>query len=320
MLRSAILTPPVRRTARRLGLGRAIVKLLALRALTPSGALTLARTRPQYLRRILNVAPLEAGDGPIEVHMLLHHQRVFEGMWALYSFAHFSGVPCQMFVHSDGSLTSEDAACLQRVLPGLRVISRGDSDERVQTVLRKRRLVNCLRFRDSLVFALKLFDPFFYGDRSSFVLLDSDVLFFRRPDELLDEREECRYSPDNGFRYCLSPDVLHALLGRECIDAFNPGVVRADRGVLDLERVEQYLERSEFWSTGSRPHYYAELTLWAMQLTLAGARQLPDTYAITPTLDGMLPVSGHFCGGGLPSTWFYSRALPRLAAQFGVAP
>jgi hypothetical protein len=110
------------------------------------------------------------------------------------------------------------------------------------------------------------------------------------------------------------------VLGRDCIEAFNPGVVRTTRQVLDLTRIEQYLERPEFWSTGSRPHYYAELTLWAMQLTRACARPLPQSYAITPPLDDEVPASGHFCGGGFPATWFYSRGLPRLAAEFGVAP
>ncbi len=180
-----------------------MVKILALRALTLPGVVTLARIRPYYLRRILDVAPLEAGQGPLEVHMLLHHQRIFEGIWAMYSFAYFSDVACQIFVHSDGSLSPTDVKHVQQVLPGAHVISRQQGDERVEARLRELGLNQCLRFRDSLIFALKLFDPFFFGEHSSFVLLDSDVLFFRRPHELLanlSESPDCLYSPDNGFR------------------------------------------------------------------------------------------------------------------------
>jgi hypothetical protein len=297
-----------------------LLKFHALRSVTLSGAVVVARARTLMLPRILTAPPIPAGDGPVEVHMLLHHQRILEGIWALYSFAHFSMARCQIYVHSDGSLTDTDARRLRQVLPGARVISREESDRLVEPRLRELGLSNSLRFRDGLVFALKLFDPFFFGENSNFLLLDSDVLFFRRPTELLANLAEpvSLYSPDNGFRYCLSPDVLQALLGQQCIANFNPGVVRTSRTVLDLPFVEQCLARDEFWGSGTRPHYYAELTLWAMQLTTAGAQPLPESYAITPPLDGPLPVSGHYCGGGFPATWFYSRGLPRLAREFGI--
>ncbi|MBV8713445.1 MAG: hypothetical protein JO020_02070 [Chloroflexi bacterium] len=308
----------VRRTARRLGVGRMLVRVHALRALTLPGAITLVHDRPRYLGRILEATPIPAGEGPLEVHMLLHHERILEGIWALYSFAHFAPTACQMFVHSDGSLTASDAAQLHRVLPAATVISRSDADNQVETELHARGLHASLRFRRELIFALKLFDPFAFGDRPEFVLLDSDVLFFRAPCELTAPTEANLYSPDNGYRYCLNPQDLREILGRECIPAFNPGVIRVKRSVLDFQKVEQYLQRAEFWGSGSRPHYYAELTLWAMLLTSAGARPLPASYAITPSLDGESPVSGHFCGGGYPSTWFYSRGLPHLAAEFGL--
>jgi hypothetical protein len=309
----------VRRTARRLGVGRMLVRMHALRALTLPGAITLVHDRPRYLRRILEADPIEAGGGPLEVHMLLHHERILEGIWALYSLAHFAPGSCQIFVHSDGSLTPSDAADLARVLPGASVIARSEADTRVDDRLRALGLEACLRFRRELIFALKLFDPFFYGDHRAFMLLDSDVLFFQPPYELFGSSETNLFSPDNGYRYCLSPVVLREVLGAECIQAFNPGVVRVNRGVLDLQKVEHYLQRPEFWGSGSRPHYYAELTLWAMLLTTAGAQPLPASYAIAPELVSTIPVSGHFCGGGFPATWFYSRGLPRLAAEFGIA-
>jgi hypothetical protein len=308
-----------------MGVGRALLKIHMLRALTLRGAIAMVRDKTQYLPRILNARPIAAGEGPVEVHMLLHHQRALEGIWALYSFAHFAGLPCQMFVHNDGSLTASDAVRLHQVLPGARVISRQEADQLIVRRLAELGLSASIRFRDSLILALKLFDPFFFGAHSTFLLLDSDVLFFRRPSELVDDLVESGnpeppslYSPDNGFRYCLSPETLRSLLGQECIAYVNTGVVRSTRSVLDLPRIERYLQHPDFWGTGPRPSHYAEQTLWAMQLTAAGARQLPPGYAITPPLDGPIPASGHFCGGGYPATWFYSRGLPRLASQLGI--
>jgi hypothetical protein len=308
----------VRHTARQLGIGRALLKVRALHAMTLPGAISLLRARQRDLPRILRAKPIPAGDGALEIHMLLHHQRILEGIWALYSFAHFAQQPCQFVVHSDGSLTATDSGYLHSILPGIRIIARSEADALVESRLAMLGYTNSIRFRKQLVFALKLFDPFFFGERASFVLLDSDVLFFRIPHELLDLGASNLYSPDNGVRYCIEPETLEMLLGKPCISYFNPGVVRSDRSVLDLYLIEQFLDRPEFWGTGSRPHYYGELTIWAMLLTLAGACALPQSYAITPTLQDALPTSGHFCGGGYPATWFYSRGIPRLALAFGV--
>jgi hypothetical protein len=241
-----------------MGVGRALVRIRALEAMTLRGAIATIRGRALHLARILGAPAIQAGDGHLEVHMLLHHQRILEGIWALYSFAHFSQSSCRIFVHSDGSLTQGDALRLQQVLPGAQVISRDEADHKVVSHLRNLGLSTSIRFRDQLVFARKLFDPFFYGEQAGFFLLDSDVLFFRRPRELLDGvhlpgEPVSLYSPDNGFRYCLGPEALRALLGQECIANFNPGVVRTGRSVLDLARIESFLQRPEFWGSSSRP-------------------------------------------------------------------
>jgi hypothetical protein len=325
MIEACALPVALRRTARRIGLGRALLGIHTARALTVRGAAAVLKGKVQYLPRILNARPLAAGEGPIELHMLLHHQRALEGIWAIYSFAHFTGMRCQVFIHSDGSLTVNDVARLQSVMPGAHVISPHYADSRVVPRLRELGLLLSIKFREQLIFARKLFDPFFFGDHTNLFLLDSDVLFFRRPDELIEgingrgERElTSLYSPDNGCRYCLSPATLLSLLGQECIADFNPGVVRTNRSVLNLEAIETYLQRPEFWGNSSRPHYYGELTLWAMLLTQTEAQKLPPSYGITPPLDRVLPTSGHYCGGGYPATWFYSRGLPRLAREFGI--
>ena len=136
MPRSFILPPPVRRTARQMGVGRALLRIRALQAITLRGAIATARGKATHLPRILGASPIPAGDGHLEVHMLLHHQRILEGIWALYSFAHFSQSSCRMFVHSDGSLTRDDALRVQQVLPGAQVISRDEADHKVVAHLR----------------------------------------------------------------------------------------------------------------------------------------------------------------------------------------
>src|SRR5438876_7074418 len=57
MTRDLMLLNPIRQTARRIGVGRALVRIHALRALTMRGAVDMLRAKSQYLGRILNAPP-----------------------------------------------------------------------------------------------------------------------------------------------------------------------------------------------------------------------------------------------------------------------
>src|SRR5258708_2865200 len=70
-----------RRVVRRLGVGRLIQRLRSLRALTLRGAIDVSIAKRRDLARILDAQPRRAESGPLEVHMLLHHARLLEGMW-----------------------------------------------------------------------------------------------------------------------------------------------------------------------------------------------------------------------------------------------
>ncbi|BAZ47940.1 hypothetical protein NIES4103_05450 [Nostoc sp. NIES-4103] len=314
----------LRTSARRLKLGKAVLKLHHLRALTIPGAIKMQIAKRRYLTSILNAKPIPAGEGAIEVHMLLHHKRIYEGLWALYSFAYFCDQPCRIVVHNDGSLTNLDLEKLNKVFPQCQIIDRETADSVVVSYFNSKGLIKCAEFRQKLIFALKLFDPFFFTKNNSFILLDSDVLFFSYPKKLIEEitantyPDELTnlYSTDNSYRYCLQSTDLANLLGKDCIEKFNPGVVRSRQDTLDFERIERYLQHPDFWNADGTGNYYAELTLWAMELTKSNTVPLPDTYAICPSTDEPDLVAGHYCGGGYWASLFYHRGLPRLAATF----
>jgi len=261
--------PRLKRLAHQLGLIRGYQRMRQLRSLTLKGALHMQMARRKYLRRVLQAQPVAADDGNIEVHMLLNQPRIFEGLWALYSFVHFAGQACRIVIHDDGSLGSREMADLHQVFPGCQIISRQTADSVVLGHFQDKSLERCAHLRKTLIFALKLFDPFFFSNSPRFVLLDSDVLFYSRPSELLAGLEETRenlslpnlYSVDNGYRYCLDREELEVLLGQPCIEQFNPGLIRVNRDVLVLDRIERYLEHPSFWNEDGTGNYYTELTL-----------------------------------------------------------
>jgi len=187
------------------------------------------------------------------------------------------------------------------------------------TFLDSKGLLRCRRLREALVFARKLFDPFLYLTTDQFLLLDSDVLFYSHPVEVMKALQEGRpaFSVDNGYRYSLSEGELRTLLGKRCVEACNPGILVATKDLGRFELVEEWLAKDAFWKADGGAQYYAELTIWAMLLTLAEARPLSSAYGIcSPYPQDPNVVSGHYCGGGYWSTLFYTRGLPYLAYSF----
>jgi hypothetical protein len=316
----------LRTVARNLGVGVALERISRVRRLGLKTIIDKHRARNSYLPMIFRARPIDVSSGEVEVHMLLCHRALCEGAWAVYSFCHFSPVPCHVIIHDDGSLTPDDLAMLKGLLPGIRVIARATADERVNAIFATNKLERCRWLRDGLVFGLKLFDPQIFATHPCFVIMDSDVLFFSEPKEIILEakRGSCQpiaplYSLDNGYRYDLSDSEMRRTLGRPCIRHFNPGVMLVRKDSLNFDRIEQYLQLPCF-EKDLKPSYFAELTLWAMELTLQDAVALPDSYCICEenvVREGL--VYSHYCGGGVPATYYYTRGLPHLADEFGLS-
>jgi hypothetical protein len=252
--------------------------------------------------------------------MLLNHDRVWEGAWALYSFRAFSGKAGKIVVHDDGTLDGEDVSLLKSLFPDIKIWPRTVADALCESRLRELGLESLLCFRNQSILALKLIDPVLLGESRSIILMDSDVLFYKAPVELLEAacRDEAAYSVCCCYCYCTSEEQLEQILGRRPSSLVNSGLLTVDRTKIDLRKLDNYLAAPEFWNSDGSVQYFAEQTLWACEMTRLGAVPLPDSYAICP-LEPSTVHFGHYCGGGSSfSIRFYNSGLPYLRKQFQV--
>ncbi|MCA1963703.1 MAG: hypothetical protein LDL31_07135 [Prosthecobacter sp.] len=300
----------IRQTARKLGIGRRLQRLRTYFAVSPLLRLQIMLAQRRYLGAVFEMPAIPCGEGPLEVHMLLHSRRFREGAWACYSLLRHTGPGTRLVIHDDGSLQPWQLGRLRSLFPGFVHISRERADREVGQALEERGLVKCASLRRGLVFALKLFDAVFYAKNERIIIMDSDVLFFTRPEALL--RGGCCYSPDNNDQcYCLSTAKMRALLGMEPVYRFNPGVFAVSPGKIDWQQHEAWLGEEGFGVVKGRPSYFAELTLWAMEVSLQGGVPLTPGYEICapdPSQPGV--VFGHYCGGGYWASRLYTHAIP----------
>lgn len=215
---------------------------------------TAARTLPE---------PAPGTGRPLELHLLTGRRFWYQTAFCLWTLARHSGRPLAPVIYDDGSLTDDTRAPLQRLFPSIHFVTRGDSlarlDEHLPAsrypVLRERWL-NYPNIR-------KLTDP--HAGRTGWKLvIDSDLLFFRRPDFLLHwfgSPDRPLHAVDCETSYGYGRPLMDRLAGAAVADLVNVGLTGLEGGGIDWERLEHWT-RELHASAGTS--YYLEQALIAM--------------------------------------------------------
>jgi hypothetical protein len=193
-----------------------------------------------------------------------------------------AGRPLCVGVLDDGTLTSGDARLLERVLPGVKILWASETQGRLDEHLPAARFPTLRRRR--LVYPhLKKLTDVHAGGTGWKLVLDSDMLFHRRPDFLMDWLENptqpC-HMIDVESAYGYSRGLMTELAGGPIPDRLNVGVCGLRSDLIDWERLEAWcstlLERE-----GS--HYLQEQALTAMLLANSPRVATPEKdYLVHP--------------------------------------
>jgi hypothetical protein len=315
-----------RELVRRLGIGKYVLKINNLRR--QGGVFPLAKTA--YVRRtllpaILRAPPISVGvDGEVEIKMLLHKKRFLDGLWGLYSFLHYCDRRVAVTVHSDGSLDQDCVSAMKTLLPGVRVIDRGEADRAVMSILVRNSLTRCAQLRSRLNMALKLIDFLVIREKGSFIMLDSDILTYANPVELLSPprlstgKKAHLFSVDNNdYSYALPIETIEDRLGYGIARRLNAGLMHIQAESLSLEMYEQCLDKTQILTDARTSMHYAEQTVYAAVLGFQGAVPLN---AVNYTICGgpEESITAHYCGGGYWGTRLYREGIPHLASKWGL--
>jgi len=270
-----------------------------------------------YRRRILESPPMSCGpgDGEFDVRIVTCEADYLDALWALKTFLAFSGRRPHVVIHDDGSLSPLARTTLARHLVGARFILRDEADREIAASLRG--YPRCARFRArTRPNGLKLLDLALLGCRRPFILLDSDVLFFRAPEELLahaDARRPC-FMSDGQNAYSFPLPELEEVIGRSVLERVNSGLMYVDAELLDLDLLERYFGLAQGAGRISWLAWqWLEQTGWALLLSASrrGVARLSMNYQISQTPISRVTVSHHFVNDGSRID-FYDRGLRRL--------
>jgi hypothetical protein len=246
--------------------------------------------------RVLKTPPVDGlTDNSCEIHALTCERDWVDLIWALKSLYSVSDVRFRLCIHDDGSLRPEGLAALRAHFPDARVIFRSDADERVGLMLRNH--PRCGALRQSNTLSLKVFDFLSYLESDRLLLLDSDILFFRRPEVLLNRIKDQGYkrntlNRDWGMGYNVEPDVVQKILDFPFQSHVNSGLGLIHRKSYELDDFERWLAIPGMLS---HPHRI-EQTLVGLASSKFGHEFLPKEYDVLAQRTRTNEILKHYTG------------------------
>ncbi len=232
-----------------------------------------------FPRRILRSEPIRThlwGDPTVCV--LTSAKDWLPCLWGLASFYRFSGRRDPLLIYGDGTLTPAHAEAMIRVFPNARVVDRCWIDPAMELLLE--RYPRCRQYRETQPYALRIIDFPSICESRFILVLDSDVLFFEEPTELitrLADREPGDFLFQNDFQdaYAAPRARLAADFGVDVPPSLNCGIMLADVSGFRYDWIEDWLGRPELVN-----HCWSEQTLWAMYGARHRPLRLSDDYAL----------------------------------------
>lgn len=249
-------------------------------------------------------------EAEFSIHMVTCHKHVDMAIWCLKSLAYYAKESPYLTIHDDGTLTTRDKELLCSHLYRCTVIDKSEADETMNEALRAYPLCRQMRARSDFYCALKLFDPLVYTPADVIVLVDSDILFFKHPSELLNSARcgiPC-FNSDYQDAYALPAEELRRRLNIDVFPKINAGLVVLRRADYDLNFMERYFA---YFSSPIRDVNRHEQTLNALLLSRAEAHRLSDVYQISRQRITPTTVSHHFVNDG-SRLHFYTRGVRAL--------
>jgi len=232
-----------------------------------------------------------APGAPLELHLLTGRSFWYQTVFCLWTLGRQALRPLCPVIYDDGTLTEDFRAPLARLFPAARFVDRAETVRRLDEFLPadrfpalRERWLNYPNLR-------KLTDPHL-GSTGWKLVLDSDLLFFRRPEFLLhwlDAPDRPLHAVDCETSYGYTRPLMNELAGAPVAELVNVGLTGLNSSELDWEQLEHWCATL---IARERTSYYLEQALIAMWV--AGR-----TCAIAPATDYVtrpLVPEAHACG------------------------
>jgi hypothetical protein len=234
----------------------------------------------------------------LELHVLCQKQDVLMLAWALKSFLNFSQLRPEIIVHDDGSIDRHQVRLLEEKFSSLRVLSRKEADKQISELAELSQRTREYRNRGHKL-NLKLIDILALSRAKKVIVMDSDILFFGYPKEIVDfvrsESNEDALASSQDGTYDLGVQreyqEKHQLIKKE-VGLINSGFIIFNRDKVNINALNEYYENT----TRAIDDYFVEMAGWGSVISQLNFRFLPLEKYIIKGKPATGIVMKHFTG------------------------
>lgn len=208
---------------------------------------------PKILKKTTPISR-EANVDHLSIHILTGRKEMTMAVWSLASWYAVAEIVGELYIHSDGTLTDADKATFARLFPHATIVDTkdflrdyGDQLNDWPVIKKFRETYSTLKFQQK-----KLVDMYMVSDKECHLLIDTDLVWFSRPDELEDAiKEHCRYSymsSDGDGPYAYVTFKNGERLSDE-LAKYNSGILLYNKNHFDWDKFTEYLESIDYLNT-----------------------------------------------------------------------
>lgn len=255
----------------------------------------------------------------VSVHMVVGHAMLPMGLLALRSWEFHTRRRWPLIIHEDGSFTNEDHAILRGHFPRMDIIDRIRSDKEVAAGLQE--FPACREHRMKHNWFLKVFDTRHYAPNDRYIIIDSDIVFFRCPSLVIDwvdgASEAMWIMEDEREKYSQPRTELESAMNMSVLPRGNSGLDLMNKTAADLSLADSFLNRC---AAHARQYEFLEqtiFTLWTSAWGNGGLLPRAEYEISWNNFRGKHAVCRHYIGPakndalyveGAPVFWWQSRA------------
>jgi hypothetical protein len=279
------------------------------------------------LRRIMGAQPIKTRPWPDsfsagEIHILTSADDYLLALWSAWSFYTFSQTDWPLVIHDGGGLAGYHRRAILALFPAAKIVTESEAADMVKYRLGKLACPNLSTARDSHVLMRKLVDFPLFSKTRTIVCLDSDVLFFRMPKDILarahvNQSRFC-FIRDSHSCYSITSEQSERWFGCPLPEKLNSGVCTIPVDGIDYQFLEKAFSPKRIPARGN--HFPEQTALALLSMRTGGPEVFPETYSVatgTPPLDLEVigAVSRHYVG---PVRYlFFDEGLPVLIKYLG---
>jgi hypothetical protein len=291
MTHSPMLKAPLTRFAKRAALGRMLYRTYHqprafLSKCWQQGVVNLAidyQANQQMEQATYALKPIQTPPTPgVDLHFLTGKRFWYQTCFCAYSMAKYTEQTPRPVLYDDGSLEQIYQDAFRTVFPNAIIIPKAELDDRINTHLPESRFPYLRERRQNYPNLRKLTD-IHVGSQGWKLVLDSDMLFFRKPQFLLDwlqnPQQPC-HMVDTETSYGYPLELMASLAGGAIAERLNVGICGLQSESIDWEQLEYWCK---ILIEQHGTHYYQEQALIAMLMATQNPQVAPEEdYIVLP--------------------------------------